>query len=79
MIALYNGDSKAPIWLLGKGRSCVTLLLNQDVWAGHCAEGDWFLPIQPSLSENVQQNCQRWDVWAKHGAEGDFILTIQPI
>ena len=51
-IALNNGGSKAPIWLSGRGESCLTFLLNQAFWAKHCADGDRVSPIQPSLSEN---------------------------
>ena len=54
-----NGGSKAPIWMSGLGRSCLTLLLNLGCLGRHCAERNRFLPIQPSLSDSFSNKTIR--------------------
>ena len=49
--ALYNEGSNAPIWLSGRVRSYLTLLLNLASWVKHCAKGEWFSPVQACFSD----------------------------
>ena len=49
----YNDGSKAPIWLSGRGRSCLAFV-RSGKWVRHSAEGETFSPIQPSFRSRIR-------------------------